>query len=295
MMNPRFLACFAIVLFCSFGVFGQVRVLPGVDRTPEEGSFFNWTYVEGQKVLFYPILKSSMLSTGEIELDNLRGECLTFLRSAFPRIEWENTSAFPSNKKGPLSRTRVKFKTMIPFVVEDCSEHGVRSGLIARVTFQANAQGAALFQCEMVLVDAEAGCAAAQTIGWADTEAGLQAAVLKSAELLAEQHLYVVRPKIAFNLIVDVKGKRTGASIPVGSRVGLIEDSMLMILKESEGGGVESVGSLEVDEEGTAASACKIAGVGRKVELHDGMLCVPIDRDAYKKYKTSNKRRSTGR
>ncbi len=287
-----------LLLFFSFTIVvsAEVRIPSQTNMVPDNGSHFNWIYVPDQKVLFFPVLRSSALGdVSNHQLDSLRSEGLTHLRSAFPQIQWDTINVFPANKKGELSRSRAKLSTMVPFVAEQCSSQNSRSGLVARISATQSSQGIPIFQCEMVLIDSEAGCAVAMTKGWADTEAGMAKALEKAADLLTEQHLYVIRPKIDVEPLLDEKGKRVGASIPVGSRVGVLEKSLLILLGTGEQGVLESVGTLTVEEEGVSSSTCKISGIRDKDNWPAAAICMPVDDDAFKEFKPAKKSKSTGR
>ena len=272
-----------------------IRALGLTDLAPDTGSHFEWNYVVDAEVLFFPVLRSTQLKKlDDITMDSWRSPALDRLRTAFPQIEWDMSSVFPSNKKGVLARNRVKLTAMVPFVVEACQTAGARSGLIGRMSWKAT-QNVWLYECELVLVDAEAGCAVTSVKGWADAETGPQAAFDKSVELLTEHHLYVVRPRISLTVLHDDKGRRSGASIPVGSRLGFVKDSTLVILGEKEDGSPSAIGVLEVEEEGKHSSVCDVKGIQRKTVLNDGTLCIPVDEDTYRDYKPKKKRRKAGR
>lgn len=276
-----------IFLFVSQLAWAEVKFLSPTDLAPPNGSFFNWSYEKDAKVLFFPVLYSSRLkAAGESQLDALREEGQRVLRRAFPQMTWTAVSDFPANKKGPLKRTGVNLNTMASFAVQACQAEHARTGLIALMD-QVVLNNVPLFQCELLVVDAEASCQVTQVIGWSRLDDGLAGAMTKAADLLAEQPLFVVRPKIPLSPVVNEKGKRTGASLPVGSRVGILLKSRLAILGKDENGLPQSLGNLEVVEEGVTSSLCKISNVPKNADLPEGTLCVPVDEDTYKSIRPS--------
>lgn len=281
-MPTRFLIFAWFLLIATHFSWSDVTALPPVNLSPENGSFFDWEYVENSQILFFPMLRTSKIKDiSDYQLDSLRDDGIKILQNSFPQIAWKKSSEFPSNKRGPLKRSSVRMTSMTPFVVDICKAENARSGLIAYLSYEVRNR-IPLYKCELLLIDSEASCQVARVTGWTNAENGLVDAVVKAADLLAEQHLFVVRPKISFSLILNEKGRRTGASIPVGSRVGLVEKSRLAILGANKDGISTSIGFLEINEEGLTNSICKISGVSSKVDLSKNAICIPIDRDVYK-------------
>lgn len=283
----RSLAIVSGWLVLSVPVRAQVTALPPVDLTPERGGWLDWTYVQDQEVLVFPVLRSAMLNLPENTLDEARQSILNVLQHSFPDIRFSLTVDFPTRKNGePESRSRIKFPEYASFAADVCRERNVRSALLARVSYQTAADGVTgLIESEMLLVDAEAYSAVAAAEGWAGLEAGIGVALAKAAEHLTEQRLYVVRPKIAVTVLKDDRGRRTGASIPVGSRVGILNASELLVLGRNEDGVESTIARLIVEKESTALSLCQLKDIRDRDEIPADAICIPCDADARKDIK----------